>query len=144
GFKFTRDFILKTCLTLLNQGAAYEVSKFRKPIVREQIENEWEAIGDAIKDVLDFVRGRTFIRCDEALPSYLVLIPLIYLRYHFSDKWIEAKNVDQYLIRSLLTGAFSGRPDQLIDDCVSNIKEAQSFDIHEIFGIMRAQGRSLE
>lgn len=85
GFTFTRDFILKTCLTLLDQGARYEVTKFRKPGVREEIEKMWENITVAIKDVSDFVRGSTFIRCDKALPSYLVLIPLVYLRYHFND-----------------------------------------------------------
>src|SRR5204862_3248613 len=30
GFAFTRDFMLKTCLTLLGHGARYEVEKFRK------------------------------------------------------------------------------------------------------------------
>ena len=87
GFAFTRDFILKTCLTLLDQGARYEVEKFRKAGVRESIEKEWDDITMATKDVADFVQGKTFIRCDKALPSYLVLIPLVYLRYHFPAAW---------------------------------------------------------
>jgi hypothetical protein len=29
GYNFTRDFILKTCITLLGKGARYEVNKFR-------------------------------------------------------------------------------------------------------------------
>src|ERR1700678_156403 len=61
GFAFTRDFILKTCLTLLDQGARYEVSKFRKLGVREEIEENWVNISDAVKDVLDFVRGNSFV-----------------------------------------------------------------------------------
>ena len=40
GFAFSRDFILKTCLTLLHQGARYEVEKFRKAGVREDIEGK--------------------------------------------------------------------------------------------------------
>ena len=35
GFDFDRDFVLKTCLVLLGQGARYEVAKFRKPGVRD-------------------------------------------------------------------------------------------------------------
>jgi hypothetical protein len=31
---------------------------------------------DAIWIVLDFVRGKTFSKCDEALPSCILLIPL--------------------------------------------------------------------
>ena len=36
----------------------------------------------AIWDVLDFLRGKRFSKCDEALPSYMLLIPLIFMRYH--------------------------------------------------------------
>ena len=40
GFSFDRDFVLKTCLVLLDQGARYDVAKFRKPGIREDIEEE--------------------------------------------------------------------------------------------------------
>ncbi len=144
GFAFQRDFVLKTCLTLLGMGARYEVDKFRKPGVRDDIEKNWQAIGDAIRDVLDFVRGKTFIKCDKAIPSYLALIPLIYARYHYPEAWKAARDVDSYLLRSLLAGAFSGTPDQLIDDCVARIREHKAFDAKELFGVMRTRGRSLE
>jgi len=144
GFAFTRDFVLKTCLTLLNQGARYEVLKFRKKGVRENIEKEWDNISKAIRDVLDFVQGKTFIRCDKAIPSYLVLIPMVYMRYRFSKGWKSAQGVDNYLLRSLLSGAFSGNPDQVIDDCVNKIKKLKSFSANDMFGIIRSKGRSLE
>jgi hypothetical protein len=144
GFFFTRDFILKTCLTLLGQGARYEVGKFRKGGVRDSIENQWDNIASATKDVADFVQGSTFIRCDKALPSYLGLIPLIYLRYHFRDAWNTKKDVELYLLRALLAGAFSGTPDQLIDDLVTKLNELKVFDLREIFGVIRSAGRSLE
>ncbi|MDA8126577.1 MAG: DUF262 domain-containing protein [Deltaproteobacteria bacterium] len=144
GFAFDRDFVLKTCLLLLGQGARYEVSKFRKPGVREDIEAKWGDISAAIKDVIDFVRGKTYIQCDKALPSYLVLMPLIYLRYHFTGAWKNAKDVDIYLLRSLLAGAFSGQSDNLLDALVKTIKESKSFDLEEAFSVIRSQGRSLE
>lgn len=144
GFAFTRDFILKTCLTLLGQGARYEVEKFRKAGVRDSIEKEWDKITAATKDVADFVQGSTFIRCDKALPSYLVLIPLVYLRYHFPTAWSAKKDVELYLLRSLLAGAFGGTPDQLIDDIVNKAKDVRRFDLNEMFGVIRSAGRSLE
>ena len=144
GFAFSRDFVLKTCLTLLNQGARYEVSKFRKKGIREEIEQRWDGVAQSVMDVLDFVRGKTFIRCDKAIPSYLVLIPLVYARYHFPTTWKHARDVDNYLLRCLLSGAFSGTPDQLIDDCVSNIRETEAFDVEQIFDVIRSKGRSLE
>lgn len=144
GFAFTRDFVLKSCLTLLNQGARYEVSKFRKQGVRENIETKWEDITKALKDVLDFVRGKTFIRCEKALPSYLVLIPLVYSRYHFPDNWRDSQGIEIFLLRTLISGAFSGTPDQLIDDCVGTIKKHKGFDLNLLFDAVRSKGRSLE
>lgn len=75
-FKFDRDFILKTAMVLLNQGARYDVEKFRKVEVRQLITDKWSDITDSIRFVRDFLSQKTFIRCDKALPSYLALIPL--------------------------------------------------------------------
>ena len=145
GFSFPRDFVLKTCLTLLDQGyARYEVKKFRKSGIREEIESKWDEISKAIRDVIDFVRGKTFIRGDKAMPSNLVLIPLIYVRYHFPQAWKRAQDIDRFLLRSLLAGAFSGTPDQLIDELVSKIKTVNGFDDNELFDVIRSKGRSLE
>ena len=91
GYKFNRDFILKTCLTILNKGAAYNVNKFRDETTKNNIIDNWDKISDAIKDVKDYLYGKTFIKSDKALPSYLGLIPLIYFRYHFKNKWNDSK-----------------------------------------------------
>lgn len=144
GFEFTRDFVLKTCLSVFEQGARYEVPKFRQPQVRATIEAQWDHISGAMQEVLDFVRGHTFIKCDKALPSYNVLIPLMYLRYHYANQFRTAKGIDQYIVRASLAGAFSGQPDQLIDELTSNIKKVGGFDLQEAFGVIRSQGRSLE
>lgn len=144
GYAFSRDFVLKTCLTLLNRGARYEVEKFRDGTTRQQIEQNWDKISAAILDVQDFLFGKTFVRCDKALPSYLVLIPVIYFRYHFPQRWRAIQGLEQYLIRTLLSGAFSGIPDQVIDRCVARIKEDEGFEVDRIFDVIRGEGRSLE
>ena len=144
GFSFDRDFVLKTCLVLLGQGARYEVQKFRKPGIRDKIEAEWGRVKEAIQDVLDYVRGKTFVRCDKALPTYLVLIPLVHVRFHFPDAWRSARDLDSYLLRCSLAGAFGGVPDNLLDGLVKKIAEIEAFDLDEMFGVIRSQGRSLE
>jgi len=144
GFAFERDFVLKTCLTILDQGARYEVTKFRAPNVRDQIETKWDDISNAVRDVLDFVRGKTFIHCDKALPSYNVLIPLIYFRYHNPKEWQTATGLDNYVLRSSLAGAFSGTPDQLIDDIVKGLRVVNTFNVDGVFDTIRSKGRSLE
>jgi hypothetical protein len=144
GFAFDRDFVLKTCLVILDQGARYEVEKFRKAGVRDDIEQYWDEIAKSIMDVLDFVRGKTFIQCDKAVTTYLVLIPLVYLRYHFPQKWKTAKGRDEYLLRCSLAGAFSGQPDNLLDALVKKISELSDFSLDVAFDVIRNQGRSLE
>ena len=145
GFWFSRDFILKTCLTILNTGARYNVEKLRNVENRGKIIENWDAIGDAILAVKDFVSGSTYVRTDKAMPSYLVLIPVVYFRYHYKDKWNSIKkDLDEYLLRCLLASAFSGSPDQLIDDCVNAIKKSGEFSVQEQFLTIRASNRSLE
>ena len=87
GYKFSRDFVLKTCLVLLNKGARYDVEKFRQTDVRDQIMRDWDKIADAIKGVKDFIYGNTFLKTDKTVPSYLSLIPLIYFKYYFPNEW---------------------------------------------------------
>lgn len=144
GYNFTRDFVLKTCLTLLKTGARYNVQKFRDPKNREAITKNWETISQAIQDVKDFVYGKTYIRANKALPSYLVLIPLVYFRYHYPAKWASTSGVDEYLLRTLLAGAFSGTPDELIDACTAKIDELGGWSTPEMFGVIRNSNRSLE
>ena len=144
GYSFNRDFVLKTCLSIFGKGAAYNVEKFRDIKTRQSIIDNWTLISDAIKDVKDFIYGKTFVKTDATLPSYLVLIPLIYFRYHHKDKWNSTLKIPNYLLRTLLASAFSGSPDALIDKCTKKIDETKSFDITEIFGVIKADGRNLE
>ncbi len=142
-FNFDRDFVLKAAMVLLDQGARYDVEKLRDNELRKRITKEWDGITQSIRFVRDFLSQKTFLRCDKALPSYLALIPLIYFRHHFPDGWNATKGKVEYLLRVLLTGAFSGRPDALIDKIVNNIKESGAFRTKQIFGVIREDGRSL-
>ena len=145
GYKFTRDFIIKTCLVLLNQGARYNVDKLRDDKVRQGILDRWDAITKAIKTVKDYVYGNTFLKTDKTIPSYLSLIPLIYFAYHYSNKWANGyKDYDKYLIRTSLTGSFGGTPDNLLDKIVKQINEDQNFLLNNVFGAIREVNRSLE
>ena len=93
---------------------------------------------------MDFVRGKTYIQGDKALPTYLVLIPLIYVRYHFEDEWKTATGKDTYVLRCSMSGAFGGGSDNLLDALVAKLKEIKGFDADAMFNVIRTQGRSLE
>jgi hypothetical protein len=144
GFDFDRDFVLKACLTLLGKGARYEVDKFRDGKTKEEIIEKWQYLADAIKDVRDFIISKTYIRSDKAIPSYLALIPLIYFRYHFPNKFQKTSGMAEWLLRAFVTGVFSGSPDNLIDKIVRCIHEKQDFVVSEVYAVIRDDGRSLE
>lgn len=144
GYAFERDFVLKSSLVMLGHGAKYDVAKFRDPVIREEFVDKWAELSTAIRAVRDFLYGKTFLRSDKAVPSYLALIPLIYFRYRFPEQWASAVGREQYILRTMLTGAFSGTPDNLIDRCVKAIQEKGGFDVDEMFQIIRDDGRSLE
>jgi hypothetical protein len=144
GYGFDRDFVLKACLVMLGRGAKYEVSKFRDPKIREQFVEKWPQLSAAIKAVRDLLYGRTFLRSDKAVPSYLSLIPLIYFRYRYPAQWSDAVGREDYVLRTMLSGAFSGTPDNMIDRCVKGIDQRGGFDARELFQIIRDDGRALE
>lgn len=145
GYKFNRDFVLKTCLVLLNKGARYDVEKFRHTDVRNQIMQDWDKIASAIKGVKDFIYGNTFLKTDKTVPSYLSLIPLIYYKYYFPNDW-QSNEADykKYLVRTSIVGAFGGNPDQLLDKIIREIRGLQEFHLEIIFDTIRIEGRSLE
>ncbi|KHK49008.1 hypothetical protein PI87_27135 [Ralstonia sp. A12] len=144
GFAYDRDFVLKTCLTVLGKGARYEVGKFRDGQTKEEIVAEWPALSGAITAVHDLLVASTYIRSDKAMPSYLALIPLVYYRYHYPEKFAKNTQLPDYLLRVLVTGVFSGNPDTLIDKIVRDIQDRKDFALTEIYGVIREAGRSLE
>jgi hypothetical protein len=143
-FEFDRDFVLKCCLTVLGKGAQYEVAKFRDGNTKEEIVAQWQKIADAIRAVRDYLVTKTYIRSDKALPSYLAMIPLIYFRYHYPEKFKAASGMADYLLRSLVTGVFSGSSDSLIDKLVRHIQDQNGFILSDVFGAIRADGRPME
>lgn len=43
-----------------------------------------------------------------------------------------------------MAGSYSGPPDNLIDALTRRLQELKGFDLNEVFGVIRSQGRSLE
>jgi uncharacterized protein with ParB-like and HNH nuclease domain len=146
GYRFDRDFILKISLVVLDQGAKYDIAKFRTPSVKEGIENNWSKIADVLRFVKDFIYDKTFLKTDKTLPSYASLIPVIYCRYHFPESWNASVELDivDYLIKVNLTGVFGGATPSFTDALVTKIKDNKGFVKSEILGEIRYKGKSIE
>jgi len=145
AFAFERDFILKTSLILIGAGAKYDVMKFRKEENLKKLQDNWGNIKKSIREVKDFLCKYTFIRDDKALPSYLALIPLIYFNYKYPEKWKNSNKdaLAKWLTRVLLTGAFSGSSDTLLDALIRKIDEKGEFDINTINSEILNRGRTI-
>lgn len=145
GYKFKRDFILKTALVVLNAGSKYDVAKFRDPRIKSQIEQNWQSISNSVRFVKDFIYGETFLKTDQTLPSYSSLIPIIYSHFHFPETWNQnSAAMKEYLIKVNLTGVFGGVNDSFMDGIISKIRNSGSFNLTEIFGYIRDQGKTIE
>lgn len=144
GYKFDRDFVLKVSLVLLNKGAKYEISKFRDPAIKQGIEDNWDEIANSIRFVKDFIYGKTYLKTDKTLPSYLSLIPMIYFKYHFGDKWTNETEYAEYLNKVNLTGVFGGVSDNFTDSLIKNVSENKDFRIKELYGVIKSKGKSME
>lgn len=145
AFDFGRDFVLKTSLILIGAGAKYDVAKFRKEENLQKLQDNWEKIKNSIREIRDFLCKYTFIRDDKALPSYLALIPLIYFNYKYPDKWKQSNKelLANWLTRVLLTGAFSGSSDTLLDALIKKVDEEEDFDINLINTEIINRGRTI-
>ena len=78
GFKFSNDFIMRTCLYLLDMSVALKVETFKKDSVLKIKEN-WDAIRKAIKDTVDLLNEFGFN--SENMISYVAVSPMVYYRY---------------------------------------------------------------
>jgi uncharacterized protein with ParB-like and HNH nuclease domain len=144
GYNFHRDFIIKLCLVLLNTGSKYEIKKLKDENIVNQIKTEWDNISNSIRFVKDFIYDKTYLKTKETLSSDLSLIPLIYFKYHFGEKWLNENDYIDYLVKVNLTGAFGGVSDMFNDGLISIVKNDQSFIKENIFSFMKEKGKTLQ
>lgn len=79
GFKFTNDFIMRTCLYVLDMSVTLKVETFKKDSVI-LIKNNWDKIKASIKATVDLLVEFGF--SSENIMSYVAISPIVYYHYH--------------------------------------------------------------
>ena len=105
GFNFSNDFIIRTCLYLLDKSLALKVETFKKDNVLE-IKKNWEAIQKAIKDTVDLLNEFGFN--SENILSYVAVYPMVY--YLYKGGKLDAGSKDElrkYIVIAQLKKIFS-------------------------------------
>lgn len=78
GYKFSNDFIMRTCLYVLDMSVTLKVETFKKDSVLK-IKDNWDAIRKAIKDTVDLLNEFGFN--SENIISYVAVSPMVYYRF---------------------------------------------------------------
>ena len=89
GYKFTNDFIMRTCLYLLDMSVTLKVETFKKESVL-QIRDSWDGIKKAIKDTVNLLNEFGFN--SENIISYVAVSPMVYYRYKGGNYDAESKS----------------------------------------------------
>lgn len=78
GFNFSNDFIMRTCLYLLDLPVTLKVETFKKDSVLK-IKDEWQDIRKAITDTVDLLKEFGFNSSN--MISYVAVSPMVYYRF---------------------------------------------------------------
>ena len=143
GFEFSNDFIMRTCLYLLDMSVALKVETFKKDSVLKIREN-WEAIQKAIKDTVDLLNEFGFN--SENIISYLAVSPMIYYRYKRGEFDPESKpELRKYIVIAQVKQIFGAASNSALASIREALKDAptKSFSMDNLNAIRFAGDRSL-
>ena len=114
------DFVMKSCLVLLNLPVAYRVSSFTKETCA-RIKQNWDDIRDAIRRAVD--AANAFGIDQDTLTSANALIPIAFYLYQHprltlrGESSVEAENaarVRVWLLSALLNRVLGGSSDSML------------------------------
>ncbi|MBA3241232.1 MAG: DUF262 domain-containing protein [Acidobacteria bacterium] len=149
--RLNKDFVMKSCLVLLNLPVAYRVSSFTRDTCT-RIKNRWDDIREAIRRAVD--AANAFGIDESTLTSANALIPVAYylyqhptltLRGESAIEVINATRVRRWLLSALLNRVFGGSSDSMLtklrDALEINHRTNGDFPIAALDDAVREAGR---
>jgi Protein of unknown function DUF262/Protein of unknown function (DUF1524) len=151
--KINKDFLLKASLVLCDFDVTYNVRNFTTDVVAA-IETNWSGIKRAVENTLRFLNRHGLV--GENLGSLNSVLPLIYYFHNTPDfdfrgssefERVNAAAMHNWLLNSLLVGAFSGNSDQTIAIARVTIRDhlriaqEREFPTKKLFDAMARSGR---
>ena len=115
-FNFNSDYIIKTCLYLLDyKSLDIKVENFKGKEV-EKIKEEWPNIEKAMKITIELLEERGFN--NDNITSYNAIMPIIYYIYkggNYKDEKVK-KEIFKYFIVAQLNQTFGGASNTTVKD----------------------------
>jgi hypothetical protein len=155
GFQISKDFILKTCLTLFSGDVRFKLANLNRSVIDAMAEN-WDRVAKAILATFEFLADLGFN--DVTLRAKNPVIPIIqyvYLRGVEADfakpqTYSEEKAaIRTWLCMSILKGVFRSQTDHLLNQLKKIVQQRAAdstphFPLEEIRATFRHSPRSLD
>lgn len=147
GFKFSNDFIMRSCLVLSDLDVLFKVNNFGRENV-EKIKEKWNNIKDSLYKTVDLLVDWGI--SDKTLSSYNSIIPIA---YYLSKKGIinpkTKRELQLYLIHALLKNIFSSQGDSVLRNLREGIKDIiksteKEFNFSQLLEIKLPSNKSLK
>lgn len=124
GFKFSNDFIMRTCLYVLDMSVTLKVETFKKDSVIE-IRNKWDSIKKAIKQTVSVLNDFGFN--SENILSYVAVSPIVYYLYKGGELDKDSKSeLRKYIVIAQLKQIFGTASNSALTSIREALKKAPS------------------
>lgn len=144
GFKFSNDFIMRTCLYVLDMSVTLKVETFKKDSVIE-IRNKWNSIKKAIKQTVSVLNDFGFN--SENILSYVAVSPIVYYFYKGGelDKDDSESELRKYIVIAQLKQIFGTASNSALTSIREALKKApsDSFSMENLKNIRFTGDRNL-
>ena len=123
GFKFTNDFIMRTCLYLLDMSVTLKVETFKKDSVLK-IKDNWEKISNSIKSTAKILNEFGFN--SENIISYVAVIPMVYYIYNGGNYKESSNKIElrKYIVIAQLKQIFGTATNSALTSIRKTMKKA--------------------
>lgn len=144
GYKFTNDFIMRTCLYLLDMSVTLKVETFKKESVL-QIRDNWDSIKKAIKNTVNLLNEFGFN--SENIISYVAVTPMVYYRYKGGNYDAESKaELRKYIVIAQVKQIFGTASNSALTSIREALKKApaDTFSMNNLKDVRFTGDRTLK
>lgn len=120
GFRFNNDFIMRTCLYILDLSVTLKVENFESSNV-DTIKNNWTNIRESIKKTIELLNEFGF--SSETMVSNLCVMPIIYYIYNGGEYKSCKEEIKKYIIISQLKQIFGAASNSALTSIREELKK---------------------
>ena len=144
GYKFTNDFVMRSCLYVLDMPISLKVETFKKDSVAE-IKEKWNSIKNSIEQTVKLLDEFGFN--SENVVSYVSIMPIIY--YFFNGGKFNEKSkfeIRKYIVTAQLKQIFGAASNSALSSIRSELKKdlTSDFSLNRLQNIRFTGDRSLK